>query len=259
VITVAPAAAGVGDAQPGGSVEAGGVVGEGIVVVGTVVVGGDAEGDALGSLSLEHAPSASRASAPSTNRVLRIRGPSLVSIMPRIVQRPCDSNRATIGGVRRSLALAAASVALATSAWAHSPARIRVASPGDGARVTGDSVRVVLVGEGGDSAATFRLDLDGRAVDATGRIGGVFSTLSVRPNQQITVEVPVDPGEHTLTVTPNPDVDSDPQPVVHRFSVVADTPGSGGTALVLAGLAVAGAVGAAVAVRRRAGVTADAD
>lgn len=144
---------------------------------------------------------------------------------------------------------------LAGLADAHAPARIRVASPSEGGRVVGDTVRIVLVGEGGDSAATFRLDLDGRPVDATGTIGGVFTTLSVRPNEQVVLDVPVGPGDHTLVVTPTFDPDAQQETTVRRFTAVEET-GGGAIGLVLAGLAVAGAVGAAVLVRRRAAASA---
>jgi hypothetical protein len=157
--------------------------------------------------------------------------------------------------VRRSPALLALAslLALATPAGAHVPSRVRVAAPAEDARVIGDTVRVVLVGEGGTSAATFRMDIDGQPVDATGRIGGVFSTLSVRPNEQVTVPVPVAPGTHRLTVTPETDVDSAAPPEVRTFRVVADgSSGGGGAAVGLAAVAVLVALGAAVAVRRRA-------
>lgn len=141
---------------------------------------------------------------------------------------------------------------LAGPAVAHAPARIRVASPSEGGQVVGDSVRVVLVGEGGDSAATFRLDLDGRPVDATGKIGGVFTTLSVRPNEQVVLDVPVAPGDHTLVVTPSFDPDAQQETTVRRFSVVEESGGGGAVGLVLAGLAITGAIGAALLVRRKA-------
>lgn len=175
------------------------------------------------------------------------------SFVPLILNDGCDKFRATIGRVRRTLALAAAILVLATTpAAAHSPARVRVASPAEDARVSGETVRVVLVGEGGDAAAAFRLDLDGQAVDATGRVGGIFSTLSVRPGEQLTLDVPVAQGEHTLTVTPNFDPDAEQEVVVRRFTVGPADGGGGAMALVLAGLVVAGAVGAVVVVRRKA-------
>ncbi|HWL36137.1 MAG TPA: hypothetical protein VNQ77_08070 [Frankiaceae bacterium] len=153
--------------------------------------------------------------------------------------------------MRRTLALAATILALAGPAAAHAPATVRVASPAEGGRVSGDRVRVVLVGEGGDAAAAFRLDLDGKPVDATGTVGGIFSTLSVRPGDQLVLDVPVTEGEHTLTVTPNFDPDAQQEVVVRRFTV-GPAEGGGGMALVLAGLVVAGAVGAVVVVRRKA-------
>lgn len=169
-----------------------------------------------------------------------------------ILNDGCDRFRATIGRVRRTLVLAATILVLAAPAAAHAPARIRVASPAEDARVTGDRVRVVLVGEGGDAAALFRLDLDGQSVDATGTVGGIFSTLSVRPGEQLVLDVPVTEGEHTLTVTPNFDPDSEQEVVVRRFTVGPAEGGGGATALVLAGLVVAGTAGAVVVVRRKA-------
>lgn len=157
--------------------------------------------------------------------------------------------------MRRHLAAAAVVLVAATQAAAHSPARLRVASPEEGARVAGDVVRVVVVGEGGDAAAAFRVDLDGQPVDATGRIGGIFTTLSVAPNEQVTLDVPVTQGEHTLTFTPNPDPDSQQETVVRRFTVVPADGGAGTTTLVLAAVAVAGAVGTALLVRRKAATT----
>ena len=129
----------------------------------------------------------------------------------------------------RVLALAAA--LLAGAAWpaaAHAPARLVMVSPAEGARVEGETVRVVVEGRGGRDAAAFRLDLDGRSVDATGRIGGVFSTLSVLPGRRLEIDVPVQPGEHTLTATPNADADSVQVTVVRRFTVAAGHARDGG-------------------------------
>lgn len=117
--------------------------------------------------------------------------------------------RATMRAMRRLTAalLAAAALLVPAPASAHDPAEVRIAEPRDGATVSGDKVRVVVVGEGGSAAATFRLDLDGRPVDATGTVDGVFTTLSVAPGGQVTIEVPMTEGEHQLTITPerNPD------------------------------------------------------
>ncbi|HEU0133024.1 MAG TPA: hypothetical protein VFQ85_18750 [Mycobacteriales bacterium] len=153
-----------------------------------------------------------------------------------------------------ALLLALAVVGTATPASAHVPARARLASPAEDARVVGDAVRVVVVGEGGTAAASFRLDLDGRPVDAAGRVGGLFTTLTVRPQQQTELTVGgVAPGTHTLTLTPEQDVDSSAPTVVRRFRVVADEKGGGGlVAAAFVGLLVLGGVGAAVAVRRKA-------
>ena len=133
-----------------------------------------------------------------------------------------------------------------------------MASPSEGAQVVGKTVRIVLVGEGGDAAATFRMDLDGRSIDATGTIGGVFTTLSVRPNEQVVFDVDVAPGDHTLTVTPNFDPDAQQETTVRRFSVVEETAGGGAIGLVLAGLAIGVAILAAVVVRRKAASAGDA-
>jgi hypothetical protein len=143
-------------------------------------------------------------------------------------------------------------LALSSPASAHVPARVRIAAPADGARVFGDSVHIVLVGEGGSSAATFKLDLDGAGIDASGKVGGVFSTVSVLPDKQVTLTVPVKPGTHVLTMTPNPDTDSGAPVQVRRFEVVANEGGGGATPLVLAGVAMLVALGAGVAFRRRA-------
>jgi hypothetical protein len=140
---------------------------------------------------------------------------------------------------------------LSSPASAHVPARVRIASPADGGRVEGHRVRIVLVGEGGSSAATFRLDLDGTSVDASGRVGGVFSTLAVRPDQQLVLSVPVALGAHTLTLTPDADTDSGAPVQVRRFEVVPKERGGAGP-LVLAGVAVLVALVAGVAFRRRA-------
>jgi len=143
-------------------------------------------------------------------------------------------------------------LALSSPASAHVPARVRIAAPADGARVFGGSVRIVLVGEGGSSAATFKLDLDGAGVDASGRVGGVFSTVSVLPDKQLVLTVPVTPGAHVLTMTPDADTDSGAPVVTHRFEVVAQEGGGGPAPLVLAGVALLVALGAGVAFRRRA-------
>lgn len=154
----------------------------------------------------------------------------------------------------RLLALAGP-LLLVPAAPAHVPAKVVIAEPAEGAVVEGDTVRVVLRGEGGMDAAAFRLDLDGRTVDATGRIGGVFSTLTVRPNERLVVEVPVEPGEHTLTATPNADADSVQETAVRRFTVVAggDVRGFDAVPLAVAAGALAAVAGAAFAVRRRVG------
>ncbi len=151
---------------------------------------------------------------------------------------------------------ALALLALATPGDAHVPATIRVAEPAEDARVVGNRLRVVIVGEGGMSPATFGMDLDGRPVDATGRIGGVFTSLAVRPGAQLTMRIDVTPGEHTLTITPDPDPDSQQPVQTRRFRVVADSRGSAAP-LALAGVAVLVAVGAGVAVRRRAAAAGD--
>lgn len=165
----------------------------------------------------------------------------------------------------RSLLVAALVVAAGwpvPAATAHDPARLVVESPAEGAQVTGDTVRVVVAGRGGTAAAAFRLDLDGQTVDATGRVGGVFSTLSVGPGKRLELTVPVPPGVHTLTATPNPDADAQQVTVVRRFTVLAATTAprpddengggwgrwAGGTALALA---TAGAAIGLVARRRR--------
>lgn len=145
----------------------------------------------------------------------------------------------------------ALALVLAGTAAAHSPARLRVVSPGENARVAGDTLRIHVVGEGGDADAVFRMTLDGQLVDATGKVGGVFTTLTVPPSGQLVLDVPVSLGEHTLVVTPNFDPDAQQETVVRRFSVVPEEQGSP-VALVLAGVAILGAVGAAVAVRRKA-------
>jgi hypothetical protein len=159
--------------------------------------------------------------------------------------------------VRRApaLLLAFALLCVATPAYAHVPARVRLAAPAENARVVGTAVRIVLVGEGGTAAATFRLDLDGRPVGADGKLGGLFTTLHVRPSSQTVITVDgVAPGEHALRMVPDADTDSTAPVVVRRFRVVTDEKGGGGLGLVLVGVVAAVAAGAAVAVRRRAAV-----
>lgn len=138
-------------------------------------------------------------------------------------------------------------------ASAHVAPRLRIASPEDGARVYGDTVRVVVAGEGGDGPGLFTLALDGTLVDATGKVGGTFTTLSVQPGGQTVLNVPVTPGEHELRLVQpaDPDAGTREREVVTRFTVTADAPGNG-LVPVLAVLVVAGGVVAAVAVRRRA-------
>jgi hypothetical protein len=164
--------------------------------------------------------------------------------------------------VRRSLSVVAAVLlvgATAAPAGAHARTTIRLAAPAEAARLTGGTVRVVLVGEGGDSASAFALDLDGKAVDARGQVGGIFSTLSVRPNEQLVLDVSVALGDHVLTVRPNADVDAPLPAIERRFSVVENEAGGGAAPLVLAGVAVLGALGAVVAVRRKAAAEAATD
>jgi hypothetical protein len=160
--------------------------------------------------------------------------------------------------VRRAPALLLAFVLLSAAppAYAHVPARVRLAAPAQDARVVGTALRIVLVGEDGTSAATFMLDLDGQAVGADGTLGGLFTTLHVRPQTQETITVDgLTPGEHVLRMTPDPDTDSTAPVVMRTFRVVADDPGGGGgLALLLVGVLAAVAIGAAVAVRRRAAV-----
>lgn len=157
--------------------------------------------------------------------------------------------------MRRTPALAALALVVlaAAPASAHVPARVRIAQPAEDARVVGGSVRVVLVGDGGSSAASFSLRLDGQPLDASGRVGGVFRTMSVRPDEQTSVTVPVRPGRHELVLLPDRDSDSTSPVQTRTFRVVAaESSGGAGPALAFAGLAVVVAVGAAVAVRRRA-------
>jgi hypothetical protein len=150
--------------------------------------------------------------------------------------------------VRVAVLLLAATIGLP----AHVPARLRIASPAEDARVVGSSVNVVVVGETGDSPGVFGLTLDGAAVDATGKVGGTFTTFTVAPNAQTSVSLPVSPGTHELVLTPARDVDSTSPAIVRRFRVEADEGGAGGMALVLAGVVVLVALGSVVAVRRRA-------
>ena len=248
-MTVQPACNGWGDGQPDGH---GVPVADGddegdpdaVVVTGAGVL---AEGDADGvGSSPPHAVSASSTTA-TAGTVRRIGAPPRWCAFAFILSKGCDRFQ----GVRRLLALAVLSVALHGVAGAHMTARLRVASPGDGSTVSGDRVRVVVVGEGGDANATFRMTLDGKTVDATGTVGGVFSTLTVAPGSQLTLDVPVAPGEHTLVVEPTFDPDSPQERITLRFTVVEDTGGSP-VAYVLAGVAVLAGVGAAVAVRRKA-------
>jgi hypothetical protein len=167
--------------------------------------------------------------------------------VPVILQGRCDNAR-----MRRPLALSAAFVlAAAASAPAHDPARLNVVSPAEGARVS-SPVRVQIRGEGGSAAAAFKLDLDGQVVDAAGRIGGVFSSLSVEPGKTFSVEVDMALGAHTLTATPAADPDAPRAPVVRRFTVVAGgSSGIGALPLAVAGVALAAVVGAAVVVGRK--------
>jgi hypothetical protein len=82
----------------------------------------------------------------------------------------------------------------------------------------------------------------------------VFRTLSVRPDEQTSLTVDVRPGRHELVLTPDRDNDSTAPVLTRTFRVVAaESSGGAGPALAFAGLAVVVAVGAAVAVRRRAG------
>jgi hypothetical protein len=137
---------------------------------------------------------------------------------------------------------------------AHVAPRLRIASPDDGARVFGTTLRVVVVGEGGDGPGLFSLALDGVLVDTTGKVGGTFTTLSVRPNEQTVINVPITAGDHELRLAQASDPDNTgagQPPVVHRITVEKD---SGGNAWMLgvAALVVACAAGVLVAVRRRA-------
>ena len=139
--------------------------------------------------------------------------------------------------MRRTAALLAAAALLwpGGAALAHDPSTVRVASPDDGATVEGGTVDVVLVGEGGRDAATFQLHLDGQAVDATGRVGGVFTTLTVHPGRQLTLSVPVAEGDHELRVTPERNPDGPTQPVVAiRFRAVPESRGNLGVVLLFA-------------------------
>ena len=163
-------------------------------------------------------------------------------------------------GMRRLAALLAAILfVLPLQAYAHDPAAIRVAEPRAGATVSGDKVRIVVVGEGGSAAAAFRIDLDGRPVDATGTIDGVFTTLTVQPGGQVTVEVPVADGEHELRVTPerNPDGPSQPAQVVAFQAGGGGNGGVLGLVALVAVLAVLGAAGLRSMRRARPGDVAD--
>jgi hypothetical protein len=150
--------------------------------------------------------------------------------------------------VRLAILLLAATIGVP----AHVPARLRIASPAEDARVIGGTVRVVVVGENGDSPNVFALTLDGTPVDATGKLNGTFTSISVAPQTQTAIVVPVAPGSHELVLTPARDVDSTSPVIVRRFRVEADEGGGGGIAFVLAAVVVAVGVGSVVAVRRRA-------
>ena len=150
--------------------------------------------------------------------------------------------------MRLAILLLAATIGLP----AHVPARLRIASPAEDARVVGATVRVVVVGEFGDSPGVFALTLDGTPVDATGKLNGTFTSISVAPQTQTAIVVAVTPGAHELVLTPARDVDSTSPAIVRRFRVEADEGGGGGIAFVLAAVVVAAGVGSVVAVRRRA-------
>jgi hypothetical protein len=155
--------------------------------------------------------------------------------------------------VRRVPALLLAFAFVATPAAAHVSPRLRVAAPEDGARVSAGTVRVVVVGEGGDGAGLFTMTLDGTLVDTTGKVGGTFTTLSVPAGGQTVVKVHVAPGEHEIRLAQaaDPDNSGAPQPPVQvRFTAVDE--GGGAGMLVLVAVVVAVAAAAVVGVRRRA-------
>lgn len=157
--------------------------------------------------------------------------------------------------MRRGLLLVAVPALLwaPAGASAHVPTSVRIASPGEDARVEGGSVRIVLVGEGGSATATFGLTLDQQPVDASGSVGGLFTTLGVRTGQQLVLDVPVALGPHELVLTPNRDTDSAAPVQRRRFRVVAAEPGGGGGPLALLAVVVVVFVAGVVAgVRRRA-------
>ena len=152
-----------------------------------------------------------------------------------------------------ALLLAAFLAVYVSPAEAHVAPRLRIAEPADGARLSGGIVRVVVVGEGGDGPGLFALALDGVLVDANGKVGGPFTTLSVLPGKQTVVNVPVTTGEHELRLTQAPDPDNVGVPqgtVVTRFTVTA-AGGGGAWLIAVAALVVSAGAGVLVAIRRR--------
>ena len=139
-------------------------------------------------------------------------------------------------------------------AAAHAPARVNVLAPAENAEVSAGTLRVLLTGEGGDAAASFRLELDGQAVDATGEVGGLFTSLTVLPGGRLDLRVDVAEGDHVLRVVPDPDplADSASPVVVRRFRAVAGGRGGPWGLLGMVGVALLVAGGVAVALRRNA-------
>jgi hypothetical protein len=110
----------------------------------------------------------------------------------------------------------------------------------------------VLVGEGGTARATFGLALDGQPVDASGSVGGLFTTLGVAPGQQVVLSVPVALGPHELVLTPTRDSDTAPPVQRRRFRVVPAESGGGAGAGVFVVATLVLAAGLVVGLRRHA-------
>lgn len=150
-------------------------------------------------------------------------------------------------------ALLAAALLVPLPASAQDPARLRVVSPAAEATVEGDEVRVVVAAEGGTGPATFTVQVDGKLLDATGRVAGGSPVLSVAPGERVTLDVPVSPGRHALVVTPS-DWASVPGsgPVTVSFTAVEDDGAPVGMVLVVMLVAVV-VIGGMLAVAWRLG------
>ncbi len=119
-----------------------------------------------------------------------------------------------------------AGIALGSPAAAHTPARVEIVAPAEGATITSSRLTVEIRAVGGTSPADFRLFLNGQPIDTTGSPDPKSLFLDFRVASGESREVPVRvlvTGAHELRVRYKADQGHEPPDVVRHFRFTASS------------------------------------